>query len=780
MSGIFRKKSSITSTILNIAGMAFAFAALYIIMVQVSYDLSYNKKVKDSERIFIIAVPDWSNPDLWMTTIARPMWEDAIANIPCVEAAGTGYFGTSNQEHFSLDPECRKNISLSVNQISFGALNTLGFEAVSGNFEEFSDQSVIISESKARELEINAGDIIYQRDMNGSLHQIKIAAIFKDLQKNSDFSDFDCLYNLGNNSIDDPREWSFRYFVKLYSADDKETFENAANKKIEDDYKELHEKFKCTLFPLRKMAYDKTVADCGRKINLTTTYTLLVLAVLIIAIAFINYINFFFALVPVRLRSVNTRKILGASRAALTLGIVCESVLTIVAAIISAAILVGIFNSSPLATLLPSSAEFHSNAAIALACCAGAIIISIAASLHPGLYITSFSPAFALKGSLGAANKGKAFRYGLIGFQFTVSIVLIICAVFVSMQRKYMLDFDMGFNKANLLEIPTTFRIGSQEESISPILLENPSITDVTWSSGIIVAPSRMRWGRDLGEEKFIIDCYPVKYNFLKFMGIGILEGRDFMKSDEQSENGVIILNQTAKEKYNLTLESAIPGHKGDCELAGFCKDFNYMPLSKDIEPLGLYIFGKDNWRTNNVLYIRTAANADIDETIKYIKKVLHEADPVTPEGEIDVKFFDHSLNSQYVQERRVSYIILIFTVLAIIISLMGIFGLVMFEAEYRRKEIALRRVNGASVSDILTMFSRHFSSLVIISFVVAAPIAWAATDYYLSGFSERVPLHWWVFAATFAAVLCVTLAVAVIRCWNAATEDPSKTLRRE
>ena len=792
---IFGKKSSAVSKLLNIAGMAMAFAALYIIMVQVNYDLGYNRKIKDSDRIFAMSMPDWYSAGNWAPWLSRPLCEGAIENVPCVEYGGTLTGGFSTK--FSLNEDGSGAFVLTRGDASVGALKVFGVEAVEGSLDNLvQGKDLIICESKARELGIHVGDALFVQGSDGSQHQINVAAIYKDYPNNSDLHTMDCLMNIGDQSIGDFSEWSYPYFVKLHSAEDKELFEQQAFEQIirtylnmaessgedisEEDMNEAEARLKVKLFPLNGMYFEKTFKSPGQNGNRTTTYTLLTIAILVIVIAFINFINFFFALVPVRLRSVNTRKILGASRSRLIGEIVAESVVMILIALAIATVIVKLFCNSSLASLIPCNALFSHNSGVAVLTALGGILLAIVSSLYPASYITSFSPALALKGSFGNASKGKAFRVGLIGFQFIVSIVLIICACFVTMQRQYMLHYDMGFDRSQLLQVYTSSQIANMRKTTTNELKSNPEIKDVTFANGDIVSNYRMGWGRQFKGEQINFMCYPVQWNFLDFMGIEIIEGRNFTESDEICENGVFIFNEAARDKFGLTLEDKMQGHQGETEIAGICRNFNYRALAEGVEPFALYVFGKNSWKTLNTLYIRTQPGADIPVLMDWIKTRLHELDPSVPKDEFEVSFFDSRLDSEYGKERRTSRIILLFTALAIVISLMGVFGLVMFEAEYRRKEIGIRRVNGATVPDILKMFNVKFIRIVLVCFLLSLPIAWLIVDAYLKGFAYRMPVYWWVFVLALASVLLVTVSVVTLRSLSAALSDPVDSLKSE
>lgn len=789
-------RSSAAASLLNILGMAMAFAALYIIMVQVNYDLGYNRKIKDSDRIYVVTMPDWYTPGNWMPWMSRPLSEAAIANVPCVECGGTAVLGR-DMTRLSRGEDGSGEFYLNFGKVSSGALQVFNFETVEGSIEDLAPwKDLIISDTKAEELGLHAGDVLYGRGNNGTVNQYNVKAIFRHYPSNSDLSDSDCIVNLGDESIEEFSEWSYPYFVKLRSEKDKELFEQQAfdyivktflnmaeeqGEEVSDkDLEESKARLKIKLFPFEDIYFEKTLSSPGKSGSKTTTYTLLAIAILVIVIAFINFINFFFALVPVRLRSVNTKKILGASRGRLVTGIVCESVVMIIIALALAAGAVKLFCGSSLASLIPCSALFSKNIGVMVFTALGGIILAVVSSLYPALYITSFSPAFALKGSFGTASKGKAFRIGLIGFQFTVSIVLIICASFVTMQRQYMLHYDMGFDRSQLLQVYTSSKIANMRKTATSALKTNPEIKDITFANGDIVSNFRMGWGRQFKGEQINFMCYPVQWNFLSFMGIDIVEGRDFMESDEVCEDGVFIFNEAARDKFGLTLEDKMQGHQGETEIAGICKNFNYKALSEGVEPFALYVFGKNSWKSLNTLYIRTQPEADIPVLIDWIKTQLNEMDPSTPKDNFEVSFFDSRLDSEYGREKKTSRIILLFTILAIVISLMGVFGLVMFEAEYRRKEIGIRRVNGATVNDILRMFNAKFVKIVLVCFVIAAPVGWFIMDNYLKNFAYRMPMHWWVFVLSLLAVLLVTVTVVTLRSLSAALADPVKSLKTE
>jgi len=804
MSRIIKKgKTALASSILNILGLTAAFAALYIILVQVHHDLTYNKALKDSDRIYCMMVGDQFadyGASCWLN---RPIAEAIIAASPDVEAGGCGNVGRyCSTANIFLDDD--RQMSVKIGSFSNGGVDVFGFELVAGNWDDWINGcTYAISESTARRLGVEVGDVAKLRinTWRGlQLEDALIVAIYKDMPANSDCASFDMFYNIGNMGLDNWSEWGFNYFVKLRKGADPIAVQEASKPAMKDAWMRMsgvdptslseEEKAQCEesvggihlqLIKLTDTYFAKNINAPGKTGNHTTTMTLLAIAIAVIVIAFINYINFFFAMVPMQLKSINTRKILGSSRFSLVMSSVGESVLMVVIALALAIAVITLFRQSTLASLIDTSLDFSRNCGIVALTVGLALLISVAASIYPALFSTSFNPAFAIKGTLGTNQRGKAFRIGLIGMQFTVSIVLIICAIFIHEQRQFMLNRDMGFDHEQLLTVQTTVKIGFDRETADSRLRSDAAIKDVAWGDGSFIVDERMSWGRKFKDVNVSWQCYPVSWNFLDFMGIDIVEGRNFTPSDEQSEEGVYILNETAQKMYDIHLDDRIQGHtNGLAEIAGICRDFNYSALRNEIGPFTLYVFGKRPWRPCMQLFVRTEAGVNGSEVIERIQNTLHELDPNIAAADFDVQLFDETLQSQYKKEQNLSELVTLFTVLAIVISLMGVFGLVMFETEHRRKEIGIRRVHGATVQQILTMFNSRFVKIVLVCFIIAVPISIVIMNRYLEGFAYCVPLHIWVFALAIVAVLGITILVVTLRSLRAATMNPVKSLRTE
>ena len=803
---IFRRGSSAISGILNVLGMAVAFAAFYIILVQVDYDLNFNKGIKDSEKVFVMSSGSMDgDADKRQLNFCRPLAEIILEASPNIEFGGIlSFSGTEDSRYWIERDGVKQDIDLGVTNFSGTALKALGVEVVSGSIEDLSDtKSFAISESIAEKFDLEIGMTL---GYEGYANLRTIKAIFKDLPENSHFADVKVLRNLGDDGITNFSEWGYHYFIKVYDPsqikDMEESLASVSREYLMKDYfgnfpsaeelgmtqeamDEAISNFltmaEVQFMPLEGLYYASNISTPIERGSKTTTIILIIVALLIVCIAFINYINFFFAQIPERIRAVNTKKVLGCTRRELIISTVTESVTLILFALALAFAFVMLFNKSQLTHLISADSAFSANVGVSVLTVIIAVIIAVVSSLYPAFYITSFEPALVLKGSFSGTKTGQRLRYTLIGLQFVISLILIICSSFIIIQRRYMVDFDMGFDKEQLLFVHTTEYIGQNAETVEEQLKANPQILDVSWAAGNLLASTRMGWGRDFNGTVVNFQCYAVSSDFPEFMGIKITEGRSFRKEDENNPNGTFIFNEEARRTYGFTLEDRVSGHADeDAQIVGFCDDFSFKTLKEEVTPFALYVFGSEPWWHPSTAFIRVAAGADYNEVKKHIGKVLSEWRYEFSPDEWEIYFFDENINWTYRKEESLSQLISLFTLVAIIISLMGVFGLVMFETQYRRREIALRRVNGATVRDILEMFSSRFVKIVLVCFAVAAPISWVIVDRYLATFAHRCPMYWWVFALALIAVLAITIGVVVVRSWKAATADPANALKTE
>ena len=796
-----------TSSLLNILGMAVAFAAVYLIMVQVNYDLSYNKGIPNAQNIYRLEHPNWSEEGYWDVTWPRQLPDDLCKEIPEIVKSGT----ITTSGHFNInDIYSRKqadridNLSLNLCETEREGLEILGIEIIEGSLDDVIDHyTLVLRESVARKFNLSVGDVLcYGRDASEE-NTATVVAICKDFPSPSVFDGTDGWGGMEPQENENPNNWNNPYYIQLADGASpdivcekmKQALPGAFNIEYEVDdetYEQFMKMASPRLSPLSKLYFLNDVSSLYHEIgNRLTTYTFIAIALLIILIAMINFVNFFFALIPVRIKAINTYKVFGASTLGLRLNFIVEAVGLVAAALAGTAILVGLFAETPMVNQLSTSISFSDNWQIAVAVIVVAVLAGVAASIYPAFYITRFSPAMVLSGFQTSAP-GRRLRYTLVAVQYLISITLIICSLFIHRQREYMLSFDMGFDKENLLVVnnlpgEAVFESYDQENGLSQVrrdafaqsLVKNPAIVDVAFADGSLVKPSRMEWGRNVDGRGVYFTVYPVSWDFLQLMKIDIVDGRDFRSSDEQSTEGVFIFNEDAARKLDIKAGDKIPGHRSDADVVGICKDFNYRSMQYNIEPFAFYIFGKYPWRLNSNLYVRTAAGADIHAVKEFIMQTIAEYAPNAPTDGYDVALFDDELEQQYQKEEKLSSLITLFTMLSILISVIGVFGLVLFETQYRRKEIGIRRVHGSSVASILRMFNIIYLRIVAICSLVAVPVSYLIIDRWMQQFAYRATMAVWVYLLAIAIVALITIATVTARAYKAANDNPVDAINK-
>ena len=784
------------SSLLNIVGLTLAFTACYIILVQVRWEMTYNRTLKDSERIYLVESTDWYTPGAWQSWLCRPMVERFITSTSAVESGGCtwGGFGpmTVLRENASKMGYDRFN-NIYTGSISLPLLDVFDFKSVAGDVHDLKRaQSVIISRSTAEQLGVGVGDMIWCNiDQPTAENAREVVAVFEDFPANSLMAKCHMANDLGDRSLDDPSEWSYNYYIRFQPGTDLRTVIKEWKRLFVEMYPgEANEEGQLETEPFRLSCIrdlyfeEDSRVPCAQG-SLVTTYTLLGIALLVIALAFINFVNFFFALVPVRIRTVNTFKVFGAPNASLRFGFVFEAVGLVVIALLLAWYLAFAIQSTELASYISAPLNLAQNLPVIGVLLAVAVVMALVASLYPAWYITSFPPAMVVKGSFSGTAGGRRLRTLLLGFQFTISLGLIVATGFILLQHNFMLRQEMGFDRRNLMAVQLSEKAALGYDALRDRLLTDPRVVDVTGAEGRLVGVNRMSWGRNYKGQRVSMQAYIVRWNFPKMMGIAITDGRDFLETDEHKETGMLICNEAARREYGFELGDEIGGFCGTDPLVGVCADFHFRPMQYDIIPFVFYVIPEEmsqnaGGRASQLLYLRYRPEADVEGVADYLRRCIAETDPHLTPGEIQIRTFEEELGEQYAKERRLATVVGLFTLLSVVIALMGVFGIVLFETQHRRREVAVRKVMGATTAEILRLFNRHYIQLVVVSFVIAAPLSLWIVRRWIASFAYRTPIHWWVFAAAFVAVLLVTIGTVTFCSWRTAGENPADSVKSE
>ena len=780
---VFRKTG--VSTLINILGMSVAFAAAMILMVQVRWDTTYDANFEGHKQVFRVE-NNWMDKGLFSTSFSRPMIEIAKTASPNIEAVGT-YWTMPHEVTLKKDGE-QTILSVPSARVDSSMFSVFPFEWVEGSAREFAaGETAVVSEEYAKTF-FGDESAIGKSFKAGNGMEVRVVGVFKDMPKNYSMH-YGVLVNLGDDFLDDSNEWSFPAFVKLKDpslAKETETqMVSALLEYVGDDVDEAQaNEFRkgFRISHLHEAHFERDVRANIASANKAITITLAAIAILLILIAIINFINFAFAEIPFRIKSINTRKVLGEGRGSLVGRQLLHAGLIALTAFAIACLIMHVVAGTSWASYVSDSLALKDNIGILALMLGVALVSAVIAGLAPALYSTSQPAALVLKGSYGTSVKGQALRNMLVGLQFVLSFLFILMALFVSVQTKFMIGKDMGFDEARVLQTWCGYPAGNQKDALRSHLLQNPSIEDVTFCDSPIVSDGKMGWSRtgDDGNQVFM-EVLPVDDNFVQFFGLQIVEGRDFRESDNQNEAGSIIPNETFMKMFpQFHVGSLMYGHVDNCEIVGVVKDFNFKSLQHAMGPIVLYNWGKEGWRSFGTMYVRTVPGADFKDVSDSIKDAICKFDPRREPDMITVSHLDKWIEDMYQSEQSLGKLITIASFVALLIAIIGIIGLVFFETQFIRKEIAVRRVNGATVDSILKMINKKYLVMAGASFMIAAPVAYWLMTAWRKGFAYQAPVPVWIFLVALIAVAAITLAVVTLQSWRAANANPVESLKNE
>jgi putative ABC transport system permease protein len=515
-----------------------------------------------------------------------------------------------------------------------------------------------------------------------------------------------------------------------------------------------------------------TAAGKGGSRRLNTTLSLLAIGLLTLLIAFVNFVNLALAMAPSRVKNITIRKILGANKTALRLAIASESVLfTVIAAGMAFAGIHFLQGSTFARELFPTIAFSLWSYAGLFAVATGVILLlAFAIGLYTMRYATSFDEIEALKGSFALGVKGVKMRNLLIVIQFTSAIALICISIFIRQQNEYMRHFDWGVPRTNVLYVQLA-GLGKEVAPFGQELLRDPRIVDYCILSSL---PGRvgMSWGRQFEGKHVSLVVWSVDDRFFDFFEIPILAGRKPEHMDSLVSQ--IVVNETFLKEYGF--DETIVGKDitafGPGCVQAIARDVNFQSLHQPITPMAFAVLSQRQYF--QFMMIKLAGH-DIQGAIRQIKQTWNtfSSEPY------NVWFLDESMDQLYQKETNMAKLIALFGFIIVVIAVMGIYGLISFNAKYREKEIAIRKVNGSSTVEIMLLLNRAILIQLGIAFAIAVPIAWYATTQWLENFAYRISVHWWVFLLSGLIVLLVTLLTVSIRSYRSATANPIKALNK-
>ena len=755
------------AALLNLAGLTVALASFMLIVMQVDYDLGYDRQYENADRIFRIERSSAADN----ATVFSPWIGNDFSTVEQMTASVPDIAGEGGLRWFSNNvfDESETRFPIRCIQVTENWPEVFGFRYVGGDPDRLSEPGTAVVPESFAKTAFPDGDAVGKTLIPENYEKpLQIVAVYRDFPKNSSVKNDVYTVRPLETTISD-----IMYYIVANDAGHKAKIEADLTRKIRETDGDSTKRIR--LHNLHDVYYaTDCISDSHEKGSRATTLSLIAAAILILGIAAINSVNFAIALIPTRVRSLNARKIFGCKTSVLRRNLIAETVGTTLVAFLLALCIVQWL--SPLsANLLNGIASPSENPAAIWISLAAASTTGILSGLYPAFYSTSFNPALAIQGNFGNTRTGKRLRTVLIATQFMVTIGFIAAALLIHRQDRFLKSHDLGFRQQNILITTVSSKTSEQPDAYAGMLKSHPAIVDVTFSGGKIVDLDKSRWGQTYKGELIAPNIFPVAPNFLSFMGIGITEGRDFIADDNRKSNFTVIFNQTAQRQYGLTVGERF----GEWDIAGIARDFNFKPLQYGIEPIAFAVFGDHpiakSWQTGT-LYVKVNP-ANLSATLKFIRETIQEFDP---DAEENLVFLDDSIGQLYQKERNLSTLILLFSLLSMLISVVGIFGLVLFETQYRRKEIGIRKIHGATVGEILRIFNGTYVRIVLACFVVATPVAYYGVKRWLENFAYRTPIHSWIFLAALIVVLSVVVAIITLRCYKTATDNPIKSIKTE
>ncbi|MDR1258418.1 MAG: ABC transporter permease [Tannerellaceae bacterium] len=765
------------ATALNILGLSVAFAAFMIIMMQISYDLGFDRSHPGSDRIFCVEAGPLLDFDK-VAILPRPFIEAFMHSSPHIEA-GAYRDAMTREALFTVEADDGRDSYLeNVLRVSTGYASLFSFDMTEGSDRALEDpEKLLIPESLARKF-FGPGPATGLR-LKGMDRTYTVGGVFRDIPLNSSVPNVIYRSIEANENINDWGDWNYVSYIRVNEPGNVaglyENFRNTFDFSAIDNEYSLKD-IALSFVPLADMHFEKGISfDVTPKASRQTLVIILGIAIIIVLIAGINYMNFSASLTPMRIRSINTQKVLGGSAVAIRLALMAEAVSIALLSFLAAMLIVSASENTFLARLVDGGISLKASIPLAAVTAGVALLTGFLAGLYPAWYMTSFPPAMALKGSYGLPPSGRRLKNALICIQFIASFVLIIGASFMYLQNHFMRHAGLGFEKDNLIVAGINGRIFMSRDAVSGRLKSFADIEGVGYSQSLLSGDLFMRWVRDYHDREISFDCLPVDHSFLEVIGIETSAGRGFRPEDANKEQGAFILNEKARATFDLELNDKMSGS----DIVGFIPDMNFASLHREITPMAFFVYGDNNhWGAAfDYAYIRVKAGSDPVAAIEHVRSALKEFDSDYP---FNVRFFDDVLNRTYEKEQTLGRLISLFSLMAILISIVGVFGLVVFESEHRRREISLRKVLGSTTGQILVMFNRTYLRILALCFVVAAPAAWYAVSRWLENFAYRTPLYWWVYPAALTLVAILTISVVTFQSWHAANTNPAESIRAE
>lgn len=775
-------RKNITYSFINIAGLSVGIACTMLISLWIFDELSFDTFQPKADRLFQVRVNAHFDGKInsW-TSVPQPTYEamktedSNIANTVITDWGGDHLFTVGDNR-----------INKRAYYVGLEFLEMFQFELVKGDASNVLDDpsSIVITESMAKIL-FGDQDPINQTIRVNNANELKVTGVLKDIPKNSTFQ-FDCLMTWEmkriaeswvKRSIDQWDNYSFQVFLELNDAANKVSVENSIRdlltRKGQTDMKRefmLHNMLRWRLYS--NFVDGKEARGMADYVQMFT-----IIAVFVMVIACINFMNLATARSERRAREVGIRKSVGSRRYDLILQFLGESVFLAFVAFVIALVLTHL--ALPFYNQLVDKELFidYQSQKFLLFAFGLIAITGIVSGSYPALYLSSFQPSKVLKGKVQVGKSASVPRKVLVTLQFGFSILLIIGTIVIYWQINYVKGRDLGYDQENLISVDYTAEVGKNYRAIKQELLSSGVIQSVCKSNSPVTeiwSNNFLGWPGKPEDQKVIFTTIATEYDYTKTLGIKVLQGRDFSE-DYKSDTLAIIVNKAGLDIMGLKnpLGEKLDLWGSKRELIGIVDDVLMGSPNQPIKPM--FIVLEPEWAS--AVSIRLEKTKDLQGSLKKVEEIFKKYNPAYP---FEYAFADVEFAKKFTTINMISSLASLFATLAIIITGLGLFGLAAYMAEQRTKEIGIRKVMGASVSSLVVLMSNDFSKLVLLAFLISSPIAWWSLNDFLERYPYRIGIPWWVFPLTGIIALIFAVIIVSTQALRAARANPVNSLRNE
>ncbi|GAB4021884.1 ABC transporter permease [Spirosoma koreense] len=787
---------------INIFGLAVGLACCLLILLYVLDELSFDRYNAKADRIYRVQSDvKFGGNDMHFAVSPDPMGPTLKKDYPQVEQ-----FVRLHDKGSWLIRRSGETANLRENNITFADSTlfdvfTLPLLAGDPKHALAEPNTVVISESAARRHFGNQNpmgqSLLFDNDQT-----FRVSGVMRDMPVNAHFRT-DFFVTMLNDKYPWGQWLSHNHYtyILLKPGTDPAQFTQHFNTVIEkyvgpqalqiigttmDQFLKAGNRVGYWLIPLTDIhLHSKQQIELAPNGDIQYVYIFSAVALFILLIACINFMNLATARSANRAKEVGVRKVMGSERRQLVGQFMTESVLTTTLAMLLGLGLVAMalpgFNT--LAAKALSMHPFISPYFLPLLLLFP-IVVGILAGSYPALFLSSFQPITVLKGKINVSFRSAGLRSGLVVFQFMMSIVLIVGTIIVYRQITYIQTKNVGFNRNQLLTINDVYAIGKQAETFRQEVLRLPGIQSGS-ISGYLPTPSNRNdnafyaEGQSNLSKGVNMQTWSVDHDYVKTMGMQIVQGRDFSQAFGSDSSGILINEAAARilgfkdpvGKHIWGFDDALGKTRKTYTILGVLKNFHFESLRRNIGALALTLSNNPGAATFRL------SGTDVPSLVKQIETKWKQLAPGQP---FTYQFMDDSFDEMYRTEQRVGTIALTFAALAILIACLGLFGLAAFMAEQRTKEIGVRKVLGASVTSIVGLLSKDFLKLVLIAIVIASPLAWYAMNQWLQDFAYKIDIEWWMFALAGLLAVGIALLTVSFQSIKAALTNPVKSLRSE